>query len=186
VGHDALAIYVHRDNPLVEISLQQLAELYGRNGATRTWSALGVRLSGVASDEIILISRQSNSGTYDYFRRAVLGAGEDLRLGTRDLNGSKEVVTLVASTLAAIGYSGMGYATPGVKMLRVSARTGGVAYEANAANTMSGAYPISRPLYLYTLGEPTGAVAEYLRWILSPAGQRLVEQSGYVPVGGRA
>ena len=65
--------------------------------------ALGVSLSGVASDEIILISRQSNSGTYDYFRRAILGPVDDLRLGTRDLNGSKEVVTLIASTLGAIG-----------------------------------------------------------------------------------
>ncbi len=186
VGHDALAIYVHRDNPLAEISLEQLASIYGRNGATRTWKALGASLSGVASDEIILISRQSNSGTYDYFRRAILGPVDDLRLGTRDLNGSKEVVTLIASTLGAIGYSGMGYATPGVKMLRVSAKTGGVAYEPNAVNTISGAYPISRPLYLYTLGDPAGPVGEYLRWILSPAGQRVVEQAGYVPVGGGA
>ena len=96
------------------------------------------------------------------------------------------MLTEIASTLGAIGYSGMGYATPGVKMLRVSAKTGGAAYEPNAVNTISGAYPISRPLYLYTLGDPAGPVGEYLRWILSPAGQRVVEQAGYVPVGGGA
>src|SRR5262245_33761227 len=73
VGHDALAVYVHRDNPLDEISLEQLAQIYGRNGTITTWSGLGVAIPGAKSDEILLISRQSNSGTYQYFRQALLG-----------------------------------------------------------------------------------------------------------------
>ena len=184
-GHDALAIYVHHSNPLDEISLEQLAAIYGRDGPIKNWGALGVTIPGARGEEMVLISRQSNSGTYDYFRQAILGREGDLRQGTRDLNGSKEVVTLIASTPNAIGYSGMGYATAGVKMLRVSAKTGGPAYPPTAANTIAELYPITRPLYIYSLGEPTGATASYLAWILSPAGQRVVEKSGYVPLTAR-
>jgi len=186
VGYDALAIYVHRTNPLEEISLEQLAEIYGRGGRIDSWSSLGVKIPGVASGEIVLISRQSNSGTYLYFRRAILGTRRDFRLGTRDLNGSKEVVTLIGKTPGAIGYSGMGYATAEVKTLRVSRKTGETAYAPTAANAISGAYPITRPLYIYTLGEPTSAAAEYLAWIRSPAGQGVVQESGYVPVSRNA
>jgi phosphate transport system substrate-binding protein len=185
VGVDALAVYVNRGNPLDEISLEQLAELYGRAGGVDKWTSLGVRIPGRSSDEIVLISRQSNSGTYQYFRQAILGPKGDFRPGTLDLNGSKEVVMLVGNTPGAIGYSGMGYDTPAVKMLRVSRKSGEPAYAPTAANAASGAYPISRPLYIYTLGEPTGATAAYLAWILSPAGQRVLEQSGYVPVGSK-
>lgn len=182
VGHDALAIYVHRDNPLDEISLEQLASIYGREGKVVNWSGLGVRIPGASSDEIILISRQSNSGTYDYFRRAILGRNGELRQGTRDLNGSKEVVTLIGNTPGAIGYSGMGYATPEIKMLRIAKKTGAPAFAPSAANADNGSYPIARPLYVYSLGEPKGAIAAYLAWMLSPAGQHVVEKSGYVPL----
>ena len=182
VGHDALAIYVHHDNPLETISLEQLAKIYGRNGTLTQWSALGVTVPGTKSDEIILISRQSNSGTYQYFRQAILGERGDFRLGTRDLNGSKEVVSLIGRARGTIGYSGMGYATSEVKMLRVSRRKGDPAYAPNQANALSGAYPISRPLYIYTLGEPSGAVREYLDWMRSPAGRKVVEQAGYVAI----
>ncbi len=183
-GHDALAIYVHRDNPLDEIGLDRLAQIYGRRGRINRWSELGVELPGTSNDEIILISRQSNSGTYDYFRRAVLGDNEDLRPGTRDLNGSKEVVTLIGGTRGAIGYSGMGYATPEVKMLRLSRKSGEPAFAPTAENASDGKYPISRPLYIYTLGEPRGAAGDFLRWMLSPSGQKVVESSGYVPLAG--
>ncbi|MEZ5356769.1 MAG: phosphate ABC transporter substrate-binding protein [Bryobacteraceae bacterium] len=182
VGHDALAIYVHRDNPLNEISLEQLARIYRRGGDVTRWSQIGVRLPGSASDEIILISRQSNSGTYQYFRHAVLGPKEDLRPGTRDLNGSKEVVSLIGTTPGAIGYSGMGYATAEVKMLRVASSEGGPAYGPTLENATQGKYPIARPLYVYTLGEPRGAARSYLNWMLAAPGQRVVAASGYVPV----
>ncbi len=181
VGYDALAIYVHKNNPLEEISLEQLALMFGEGGPTTKWSQLGVSVPGCDSDEIILISRQNNSGTYHYFREHVLQK-KDFKLGTKDMHGSKDVVELIAKTPCAIGYSGMGYATPAVKMLRVSKTTGAQAIAPGIAATLDGSYPIARPLFMYTLGEPAGQVKKYLDWILSEAGQKIVADSGYVPL----
>lgn len=185
-GHDALALYVHRDNPLNEISLLQLAEAFGRDGGITRWSQLGVQLPHSRSDEIILISRQSNSGTFEYFRKAILGPTRGFRLGTRDLNGSKEVVSLIGETLGTIGYSGMGYASDRVKMLAVSKAPGEPAYLPTVENSEAGRYPISRPLYVYTLGTPVGDVKRYLDWTLSPAGQEVVVRAGFVPASPRS
>lgn len=181
VGYDALAVYVHKQNPLEEITLAQLAEMYGEGGKTTKWSQLGVTMPADA-DGIILVSRQSNSGTYFYFREAVLGKGRDFRLGSRDLHGSKDVVELVSKTPGAIGYSGMGYATSEVKALRIAKKAGDKAYAPTVENALNHTYPISRPLYMYTLGEPSGAVKAYLDWVHSPAGQEIVVRSGYVPL----
>jgi phosphate transport system substrate-binding protein len=181
VGFDALAVYVHKNNPLSEIALDQLGEMYGEGGMITKWSQLGVKLPG-GTDEIILISRQSNSGTYQYFREAILHKKRDFRLGTRDMHGSKDVVELVSKTPSAIGYSGMGYAIPEVKTLRITRKTGELSYAPTVENTLSHTYPIARPLLMYTLGEPTGAVKKYLDWIHSEAGKKIVIQSGYVPL----
>ncbi len=181
VGYDALAVYVHKSNPLVSIALDQLAEIYGEGGKLTKWSQLGVKMPAGA-DEIVRVSRQSNSGTYHYFREAILGKGRDFKLGSRDMHGSKDVVELVSTTPAAIGYSGMGYATPNVKMLPVARKAGEEAYAPNVENTLNHRYPIARPLYMYTLGEPGGAVKKYLDWIHSEEGQKILAQSGYVPL----
>ena len=132
MGYDALAIYVHKDNPLDQITEEQLAEIYAEGGKTTKWSQLSVKVPGRASDEIIRVSRQSSSGTYELFRERVL-KNRDFKLGSRDMNGSKEVVDLVGSTPGAIGYSGMGYAMPSVKMLKVAA-AGQQAYEIGRAS----------------------------------------------------
>ena len=181
VGHDALAIYVHKDNPLNEITLDQVSQIYMEGGAITKWSDLGVKIPGASSDVIVRVSRQSSSGTYEFLREHVLNK-KDFKLGSRDMNGSKEVVELVASTRTAIGYSGMGYATPGVKILKVMKQAGDTAYEPSVANTLSKAYPIARSLLVYTLGEPDGAVKKYIDWMLSDAGQKIVEASGYIPL----
>lgn len=181
VGFDGLAVYVNKNNPLNEISLQQLAEIYGEGGKVDKWSELGVTLPA-GEDDIIRISRQSNSGTFVYFRDAVLGKNRDFKLGSRDMQGSKDVVELVAKTPAAIGFSGMGYATPDVKMLRIARKTGEVAVPPTPENTLNHSYPIARPLLMYSLGEPTGAVKTYMDWILGETGQKIVTQSGYVPL----
>jgi phosphate transport system substrate-binding protein len=181
VGFDALAVYVHKDNPLSEISFDQLAEVYAEGGKATRWSDLGVKLPGAADDTIVRVSRQSSSGTYEFFREHAL-ANRDFRLGSRDLNGSKEVVELVAGTPTAIGYSGMGYATPGVKMLEVSPRAGAPAVAPTVEAVHDRTYPLARSLHLYTLGQPEGAVKGYIDWILSDAGQKVVEASGYVPI----
>ena len=182
VGYDALAVYVHKDNPLNKITIQQLADIYGESGNITKWSQLDVSHSACPNDEVIRVSRQSNSGTYHYFREALLGKKQDFKLGSRDLHGSKDVVELIGTTPCAIGYSGMGYATHHVKKLKVAKKVGEPYCEPNVENSLDGSYPIARPLYMYSLGEPTGEGKEYLDWILSEVGQKIVETSGYVPL----
>ena len=181
VGYDCLAIFVHKDNPLNEITIDQLAAIYAEGGNVVKWSDLGVNIPGCNSAEIIRISRQSSSGTYEFFREHVLNK-KDFKQGSRDMNGSKEVVDTVMHTPCAIGYSGMGYATPEVKMLKVSAKAGAPSYPPTVDNAQNKTYPIARPLFNYTLGEPQGGAKAYLQWIFSDAGQKIVEETGYVPV----
>jgi phosphate transport system substrate-binding protein len=181
VGHDALAIYVHKDNPLDEITLEQLAQIFAEDGTATKWSAVGVTLPGVSDDTIVRVSRQSSSGTYEFFREHVLNK-KDFKLGSRDMSGSKEVVELVGNTKTAIGYSGMGYATPKVKMLKVAAKAGDPAYPPTVENALNKTYPLARSLLVYTLGEPQGAVKQYVDWTLSAAGQKILAESGYVPI----
>lgn len=181
-GYDALAVYVHRDNPLDSLTLKQMKALFAEGGAVERWSDLGVRNTACPRDRIIRISRQSSSGTYDFFREVAL-AKTDFKLGTLELNGSKEVVELVAHTPCAIGYSGMGYATPGVKALGIAKTDDGPAVRPTPETALDRSYPIARPLYVYTIGQPTGELKRYMEWILSPAGQALVKAVGYVPLG---
>ena len=185
VGYDALAIYVHKENPLNEITLDQLAQIYAEGGTITKWTDLGVQIPGTSDQDIVRVSRQSSSGTYEFLREHVLH-NKDYKLGSRDMNGSKEVVELVASTPTAIGYSGMGYATPAVKMLKVKKTANDPAYEPSVANTLAKTYPIARSLQVYTLGEPQGAVKRYVDWMMSDAGQKVVEASGYVPLPAEA
>jgi phosphate transport system substrate-binding protein len=180
VGYDALAIYVHKSNPLEEITIEQLAQIYGEKGTYTRWSDLGVKMPEPSANEIIRISRQSNSGTYAYFREAILGKGMDFKLGSRDMHGSKDVVELVSRTPGAIGYSGMGYAIAEVKKLRVAKKAGEQAFDSNAENTLNGSYPISRPLLMYSIGDPAPWVQKYLDWLHSDAGQAILTQCGYV------
>ena len=185
VGYDALAIYVNKANPLNEITLDQIAQIYEEGGSLTKWTDLGVQIPGTANQDIVRVSRQSSSGTYEFLREHVLH-NKDYKLGSSDMNGSKEVVELVTSTPTAIGYSGMGYATPAVKMLKVKKAAGDPAYEPSVANTLAKTYPIARSLQVYTLGEPQGAVKKYIDWMMSDAGQKVVEASGYVPLAQEA
>jgi len=183
-GYDALAVYVNRTNPLDEISLEQLAEIFVEDGRITKWSQLGVRIPDVRDDTIVRVSRQSSSGTYEFFREKVLHK-KDFELGSRDMNGSKEVVELVGNARTAIGYSGMGYANSGVKMLRIAEKPGQPGVPPTAETTLNKTYPIARSLNLYVLGDPKGAVKDYIDWILSNAGQQIVEASGYVPLSAK-
>jgi phosphate transport system substrate-binding protein len=180
VGFDALAIFVHKDNPIEEISLEQLAQIYAEGGKITKWSELGVSMPP-KRDKIIRISRQSSSGTYEFLRSRVL-KNVDFKLGSCDLNGSKEVVELVANTPGAIAYSGMGYATREVKMLKVREKPDSPAVAPSEKTAMDKSYPISRSLLVYTLGEPTGEIRKYIDWILTDAGQMILKQNGYVPI----
>jgi phosphate transport system substrate-binding protein len=143
---------------------------------------LGIDHRSHGRDTIIRVGRQNSSGTYAYFREAVLGKKRDFKLGSIDRSGSKDVVALISRTPLAIGYSGMGYATPGVKMLKVARHKGGPAIAPTVENVCNHSYPLSRPLQIYTVGKLPEPVAQYLEWILSPDGQKIVVQLGYVGV----
>ena len=128
------------------------------------------------------MSRQNNSGTYAYFRKAVLGGKRDYKLGTRDMHGSKDVVHLVETTPCAIGYSGLAYATDHVKMPCVATEDGAACVSPSVDTASDGSYPIARPLFMYTNGEPQGEIKSYLDWILSDEGQCIISDKGYAPV----
>jgi phosphate transport system substrate-binding protein len=181
VGLDALAVYVHKDNPLRQLTIEQLAEIYGEGGKIELWSQTGSANPSCPGDKIVRVGRQNNSGTYVYFREAVLGLTREFRLGSIDQSGSKDVVTLVSRTPCAIGYSGMAYAIPEVHTVGIAKKAGDAAVVPTAATALDGSYPIARPLFLYTRGTPTGVVKEFIDWALGPDGQRVVEQIGYVP-----
>ena len=182
VGYDALAVFLHPDNPIDSITIAQLAELYGEEGETESWKQLDVEVPGCKGQEIILVSRQNNSGTYAYFRKAVLGARRDYKLGTRDMHGSKDVVHLVEKTPCAIGYSGLAYATDHVKTPCVATEDGGACVSPSVTTASDGSYPIARPLFMYTNGGPQGEIKSYLDWILSDEGQCIILEKGYAPV----
>ena len=181
VGYDALAIYVHPSNPLTEISVEELGDMYREGGKIEKWSDIGVTIPG-GSDEIIRVSRQNNSGTYHYFREAVVGKKADFKPGSRDMNGSKDVVALVETTPGAIGYSGIGYRTDKVKVLKVAKKKGEPSVEPTIETTLNKTYPIARPMFMYTPGNPPPHIQKYLDWVMSDAGQKIVKDTGYIPL----
>jgi phosphate transport system substrate-binding protein len=180
VGHDALAVIVHKSNPLKEIKLEQLAEIYGETGKIDKWSQLNVKVPGCDSDEIIRFSRQSNSGTYGYFKEAILKEGE-YKDNAKEANGSKQLIDSVATTPCGIGYDGLAYVTPEVGALCVLNKEG-KCIPPTTEGALSGTYPIARPLFMYTDGEPQGKTKTYLEWIKSDQGQCLIEKKGYAPI----
>ena len=182
VAYDALAVYSHPSNPIKEISLQELQQIWAEDGSITAWEQVNPAWKG----RIVLFGRQNNSGTYDYFREHVCGKKDgkqrEFRGGISEMNGSAEVVENVAKTQLALGYSGMGYKTPSVNWLKVSNKKGEPGIEPRLESARSGQYPIARKLYLYTAGEPTSEVKAYIDWILSPEGQKIVEKEGFVPL----
>jgi phosphate transport system substrate-binding protein len=181
VGYDALAVFIHPDNPVKSMSLEQLKDIYGRDPKVRKWSDMGITIPG-CEDEIVVVSRQNNSGTYAYFKETVLGDKGKYRQGTLDMHGSKDVVDLVENTPCAIGYSGLAYATDHVKMVCIDTEAGGDCVNPSVKTASDRSYPIARPLFMYTNGEPKGAVKGYMDWILSDAGQCILLNKGYAPV----
>lgn len=182
-AHDALAVYSHPRNPIKEISVEELREIWAEGGTINSWDQVSPKMKG----RLVLFGRQNNSGTYDYFREHICGKTKDgkqreFRGGISEMNGSAEVVENVARTPNGLGYSGMGYKTPQVNWLKVSKKKGEPGVEPGAEVARSGKYPIARMLYLYTAGEPTGELKAYLDWIVSPAGQKIVEEEGFVPL----
>ena len=157
VGYDALAIYVHKRQPAgFDLDRGIGRHLRRRRQRSRRWSQLGVPEGNARRPtKSSRVNRQSSSGTYSYFREAVLGKDRDYKLGSIDANGSKDAVSLVAHTPSAIGYSGMGYATDDVKMLQGVEAAGRAGRGPHGRKRRcNNSYPITRPLQIYVIGEP--------------------------------
>jgi phosphate transport system substrate-binding protein len=182
VGYDALAVFLNQNNPANELSYSQLKEIFGRGGKATSWSDIGITVPGCKSDEIVVVSRQNNSGTYAYFKKAVLGKKGKYRQGTLDMHGSKDVVDLVEKTPCAIGYSGLAYATEQVKMACIIKEKGKACVNPSVATASNRSYPIARPLFMYTNGDPKGDIKTYLDWVKSDDGQCILLKKGYAPV----
>lgn len=181
VGYDALSVFLHHNNPIDTLSFEQLQSIFVRGGKSTKWSHLGVAVPGCKQDKIVAVSRQNNSGTYAYFKKAVLGKKGKFRQGTLDMHGSKDVVDLVEKTPCAIGYSGLAYANEHVKMACIAKETGGKCVNPSVQTASDRSYPIARPLFMYTNGQPEGEVKKYLDWIMSDIGQCILLKKGYAP-----
>jgi len=190
VAIDMLAVFVHRDNPLKSLTLQQVDAIFSKNrtgGATadiRTWGDLG--LEGEWKDKpISLYGRNASSGTYGYFKEFALFKG-DFKPTVKEQPGSSAVVQAIASDKYAIGYSGIGYKTADVRALPLAPHPDSAAVEPVAANAYSGDYPLARFLYLSVNRKPSAPLdplrREFLRYVLSASGQGDVKKDGYLPL----
>jgi phosphate transport system substrate-binding protein len=187
---DALAVYVHKDNPVECLSLQQVDAIFSksRNGGhgqnLTTWGEIG--LTGEwANRPISLYGRNSASGTYGYFKEVALFDG-DYKDEVKEQPGSSTVVQGVASDIAGIGYSGVGYKTADVRSVPISTTEGATCYDAVGEHAVSGAYPIARFLYIYVNKNPNEDLdpvrGEFIRYVYSREGQEAVVRDGYFPV----
>ena len=189
VAIDALAVFVHKDNPIKGLRIDQVDAIFSNNrkcGAEKDadrWGDLGLTGNWKGKD-IQLYGRNSVSGTYGYFKKKALCKG-DFKNSVNEQPGSASVVQSVSASLNGIGYSGIGYKTSGVRALALS-KKGDNYVEANMANAISKKYPLSRFLYVYVNKHPNKALApmdaEFLKMILSQSGQKIVEKDGYIPL----
>lgn len=181
---DALAVFVHKDCPLDEISIDQLTEVFSVEGKEMTWGDLGVTDAAFMDRPISLYGRNSASGTYGYFKSTAL-QGNDYKATVKEQPGSSAVVQGVATDLYSMGYSGVGYATADVKMLRVSL-DGQEAFAPAAEHANSGEYPLARFLFVYVNADPIDGLdplrAEFVKLMFSKQGQEVVLKDGYFPV----
>lgn len=184
VGYDAVAVYMHRDNPLQSLSFAQLGEIFGRDGKVNRWTDLGVEVPGCKDQQIVLVSRQNSSGTFDYFRKHIIGNKfrNKFRTNMLGMQSSKDLVDLVGKTPCAIGYSSFVYADSSVKMACIAPETGGDCIDPTVKSIIDKSYPISRPLYMFTNGEPEGEIKKYIDWVLSDEGQCILADRKYAPL----
>ncbi|MEE8394827.1 MAG: phosphate ABC transporter substrate-binding protein [bacterium] len=193
VALDSLAIYVHRDNPIEAISLRHVDAIFSRTRRgglpreIRTWGQLG--LGGRWKNlPISLYGRNSASGTYGYFKSKALFKG-DFKDSVKEQPGSASVVLGVTEDRAGIGYSGIGYRTSGVKALAVSSKKGRKPFPPTYKNVLTGKYPLGRMLFVYVVKKPNHPVSplvrEFLAFVLSREGQKVVVKAGYLPLPAR-
>ncbi len=173
VARDGIALYVNEKNPVKELSLAQIKDIY--TGKVKNWKEVG------GSDApIILYSRENNSGTYVYFKEEVL-MNEDFHTSAQNMPGTAAVVNAIAKDVNGIGYGGAAYGK-GIREVAVKQNAESKAYTPSLESINKGEYPISRYLYLYLRVRPAGATKDFIDWILSADGQKIVSEVGYFPV----
>jgi phosphate transport system substrate-binding protein len=190
VAIDALAVYVHKDNPIKGLTIPQVDAIFsstrkcgGKSDITK-WSEAGVGGS-LGNNSVQIYGRNSVSGTYGYFKKKALCKG-DYKSTVNEQPGSASVVQSVSSSLNGIGYSGIGYKTSGVKALPLAKKPGQNFVEATPDNAVAGTYPLSRFLYVYVNKHPNKPLAplerEFIKMVLSKVGQEVVVKDGYIPL----
>ncbi|HNQ96200.1 MAG TPA: phosphate ABC transporter substrate-binding protein [Anaerolineales bacterium] len=180
IARDAIAVIVNPENPVSELTLQQLSDIY--SGKINNWIEVGGE-----DRPIVRLSRETNSGTHVYFLETVLRLSdkENKTLFSTDtllLPSSEGIILEVRQNPNAIGYDGLGYVPHDLKMIAIAKEDGGAYVLPSIPTVNDKSYPIARDLYMYTDGEPTGILAEYLAWILSDEAQEIVAELGFVPV----
>lgn len=180
VARDAIAVIVNPENPVSELTLQQVSDIY--SGKLSNWSQVGGQ-----DRPIVRLSRETNSGTHVYFLEHVLRLGnkEDRTLFSPDtllLPSSEGITAEVRQNPNAIGYDGLGYVTDEVKVIAIAAAQEGPYVLPSAETVNAHLYPIARDLYMYTAGEPSGVIKAYLEWIMGEEAQQLVTELGFVPI----
>jgi phosphate transport system substrate-binding protein len=181
IAIDALAIIVNRENPVSELTIGQLSDIF--TGRIANWRDVGGR-----DAPIVLVSREINSGTHVYFLEEVVRQGDKKSKDifapqTLLMPSSVGITSEVRRNPNAIGYDGLGYVTAEEKVIAVAGAPGAPYVKPSVATAADGTYPLSRALYMYTVGAPAGEIAAYLDWIVGPAGQTIVEKLGFVPLG---
>ncbi len=175
IGMDGLAVMTNPKNPITELTLEQIKKIY--TGAYTRWSDVGG-----PDQPIVVLSRESNSGTYVYFQEHVLEKA-DFSPTCRLMPSTGAIVQSLKDDQWAIGYGGVAYGeSSGVKILGVKKAPDAPAVMPTEAAVLNGTYPIARPLFLYTNGQPLGHVKSFIDWTLTPAGQKIVTDTGYMPV----
>jgi phosphate transport system substrate-binding protein len=181
IAYDGIAVIVNRENPLKALSVEQLSGIY--TGTLKHWESLGA--PGLGS--IQALGRDAASGTFESFRTMVVMLADtdrsrDYAADILQLSSNEAILQTVMQGRGAVGYVGLGYVTEQVKVLGVIPLQGTAAVSPSGETVRDGSYPISRRLYMYTDGEPTGPLQTYVEWCLSPAGQKLVQAAGYIPL----
>ena len=179
IARDAIAVIVHPDNPVSELTLQEISDIY--SGKITNWRDVGGE-----DRPIVKLSRETNSGTHVYFLETVLrlGNSDDETLFSMDtllLPSSEGIIVEVRQNPNAIGYDGLGYVPKDLKTIAIANEAGGAYVLPSIATVNDKSYAIARDLYMYTNGEPTGIIKDYLDWILAPEAQDIVAELGFVP-----
>jgi len=173
VAKDGLAVYVNAANPIAEITIDQLRQVY--TGKISNWQQLGG-----SAGPILLYSRENNSGTYVFFKEHVL-QGADFSPRAQTMPGTAALVNAVSKDVRGIGYGGAAYAK-GIKILRIKKDATSAGTLPDAASVASGTYPLARPLYFYLRNRATGDLKAFVDWTLSAEGQAIVSKVGYFPI----